>query len=58
MEIKFKDSPLADLFDGIVYSINYGRFLISRYVLVLNLAEERDYLLRWSLEQISVIHRS
>ena len=50
VKIKFKDSPLADFFYSIIYSIDYGRLLIRRYVLVLYLAKQRDYLLGWCLE--------
>ena len=40
VKIKFEDCSLADFFYGVIYSINYGRFLIRRDVLILYLTEE------------------
>ena len=39
VKIKFEDCSLADFFYGVIYSINYGRFLIRRDVLILYLTE-------------------
>ena len=56
--VDVKDGALADFVDGVVDALDDLRLLVRRNVLVLDLAEQRDDLLRGRLKQVCVVHRS
>ena len=49
---------MTNLVNGIVDFLHDLRLLVRCNILVLNLTEQRDYFLSWSLEQTRVIHSS